>query len=521
MSQPPQAETWAALQASVSQLRLAPEHVEASVHHLSVVDKARFADLFGVIENDRLVLRAVFALERDGRYAVVEWPVEGENYPQLSDIAPAAFVEECEIYERFGARPFGDKPLNRVLMAPHAEDSFQRLGFELPADRRDALAPHFVAGEAFEFPVGPVRGVAQESLYLGLVTSGEEVIDVYLHQWHKHRGIDQRLQGLPLRGALFFAERLEGLSAVGNAWAFCRAAETITGLVPSDGTELARGVALELERLYNHAAAVAALCQSTGLSVGQAQSELALEQFLRLNAACGGHRYLFGVLAVGGLNRAIEPEPVGALLRPAVDELRRVISALLVSNSFLDRLEACGIVTPEEAGRLGLVGPVARGSGQEVDCRRHRSDGPYAGRGLSVPVRQAGDVLSRFEVMIAEIDESTRLIGEMIAAGLDGSLMEPSADAGGTAQAAESGVAGGSGEGVGPTGQALGWCESSRGESLAWLSVEDGLIRSARLRPASVRNWRAFDDACRSRNVFTDVAIIEASFWLTVAGFAR
>jgi hypothetical protein len=35
-----------------------------------------------------------------------------------------------------------------------------------------------------------------------------------------------------------------------------------------------------------------------------------------------------------------------------------------------------------------------------------------------------------------------------------------------------------------------------------------------------VRNWRAFDDAVRAQNVFTDVPIIEASFWLTVAGRA-
>ena len=49
----------------------------------------------------------------------------------------------------------------------------------------------------------------------------------------------------------------------------------------------------------------------------------------------------------------------------------------------------------------------------------------------------------------------------------------------------------------------------------------DGRITRARLRPGSARNWRGFDDACRSQNVFTDIPIIEASFWLTVAGMAR
>ncbi len=50
---------------------------------------------------------------------------------------------------------------------------------------------------------------------------------------------------------------------------------------------------------------------------------------------------------------------------------------------------------------------------------------------------------------------------------------------------------------------------------------DSGRITRARLRPASVRNWRGFDDAARSQNVFTDIPIIEASFWLTVAGTAR
>ena len=68
----------------------------------------------------------------------------------------------------------------------------------------------------------------------------------------------------------------------------------------------------------------------------------------------------------------------------------------------------------------------------------------------------------------------------------------------------------------------LGWAESPRGEALAWLSFDgDGRIARARVRPASARNWRAFDDAARAGNVFTDIPIIEASFWLTVAGAAR
>lgn len=488
---------------SVRVMRTGPTSLEEQVRTLAGTAGARLADLFGALEDGALVLRIVYALDRDGEYVVVEWQLQDQEYPPLSDIEPAAFVEECEIYEQFGVRPSGPRLLNRLVVPPHAGPDFPRLGHPPPREGRQAHAPHYVSGGAFEFPFGPVRAVGQESLYMGLVTSGEEVIDLFLLQWHKHRAIERRLQGLALEKALFIVERAEGLSAVANAWAFCQAAEAIADTTVPEAAQAARAVALELERLYNHAAAIAALCQATGLSVGQAQAEVALEQFLRLNLACFGHRYLFGVITLGGVSRGPDLQALRQLLLPAHDELRRVLAALWSTNSFMDRLEACGVLNLEQAERLALVGPVARGSGQDSDTRRDHPFGPYGGitgGKVNVAVQEKGDVLARMKVMAAEAEESRRLLVALAGAG--------------------------AGEGVaevrGPAGAALGWCESPRGESLAWLSVDGaGRIERARLRPGSFRNWRAFDDAARSGNVFTDIPIIEASFWLTVAGFAR
>ncbi len=463
---------------------------------------ARVADLYAAMEEELVTLHLVMALDAEGGYVDLTWPVSGEQYPAISEILPAAFVEECEIFEQFGVRPADNKPLNRVAIPPRAEAHFPRLGPAPGHEGRHPRAPHYVAGEAFEFPFGPVRAVAQESLYIGLVTSGEEVIDLYLMQWHKHRGLERRLQGLPPERALFFVERMEGLSAVGNGWAFCRALEGCAGVQVPPPIERVRGIALELERLYNHAAAVAALAQATGLSVGQAQAEIVLEQLLRLNSVVFGHRYLFGVLALGGVHRAPEAGALRELLGSAVDGLRREIEALQSTNSFMDRLEACGIVSPEVAQRLAVVGPVARGSGQNRDARRDHPFGPYLDERVEVATRASGDVLSRLEVVATEAAESARLIGEFCRAGL-------------RAQASSRPVH------LPRSASALGWSESSRGESLVSILVDDNELSRVRLRPASVRNWRAFDDAARSRNVFTDVPIIEASFWLTVAGFAR
>ena len=489
---------------------VAAADLEAAVRRLAAHEGARLADFFAsggnpAIDGDPVVLRLVWGLDCDRRYLVTESAIEGERYPALSDIAPAAFAEECEIFEQFGIRPAGGKPLNRVVLPPHAGPDFPRLGRPPAQEPTEVHAQHVVGGHAFEFPFGPVRQVGVESLYYGLVTSGEEVVDLYLFTWHKHRGVEWRLRGRTPREALFHVERTEGLGAVGAAWAFAAAAEAALEAAPPAPAMRARAIALELERLYNHAAATAALCQSTGLTVGQAAAEIALERLLRLNAAAFGHRYLFGVVDIGGARRGPDTAALRRGLPGAYGELRHAADALLATNSFVDRLEATGILTREAARRLGLVGPVARAAGVATDVRADHPAEPYSSRPPAVATGQSGDVLARFRVMLAEAAESVRLIGELLEAGAGpgGADLPESV----TGRSDRSG---------------LGWAESSRGEALAWVALDgSGRITRARLRPASVRNWRGFDDACRSQNVFTDIPIIEASFWLTVAGTAR
>jgi len=519
--------------------------LEAAVRRIAAHEGARLADVFAAagnpaIDGDPVVLRLVWALDSDRRYLVTESVIEGEHYPALSDIAPAAFAEECEIYEQFGIRPAGGKPLNRVALPPQAGPDFPRLGHPPAQPPAEVHAPHVVGGHAFEFPFGPVRQVGVESLYYGLVTSGEEVVDLYLFTWHKHRGVEWRLRGRTPREALFQVERTEGLGAVGAAWAFAAAAEAALELEPPDPAMRARAVALELERLYNHAAATAALCQSTGLVIGQAAAEIALERLLRVNAAAFGHRYLFGVVDIGGTRRGPDAEALRRELPGAYGELRRAADALLSTNSFLDRLEATGILTREAARRLGLVGPVARATGLTADVRADHPTGPYAEFPPDVAAADGGDVLARFRVMLAEAAESVRLIGEMLDVGagpgtVEPGTVEPGMGLPGTGRPGTGGPGtGGPTTGALGTGglpehgtrqagrSGLGWAESSRGEALAWVALDgSGRITRARLRPASVRNWRGFDDACRSQNVFTDIPIIEASFWLTVAGTSR
>ena len=103
--------TWRRLQPRVRVTRIDAGRLPGLIHELAKGARARLADLFGAIENGQLVLRAVYAFDEEGEYLVVEWLVDGKEYPQLSDVAPAAFLEECEVYEQFGVRRTGARSL--------------------------------------------------------------------------------------------------------------------------------------------------------------------------------------------------------------------------------------------------------------------------------------------------------------------------------------------------------------------------------------------------------------------------
>jgi len=73
-----------------------------------------------------------------------------------------------------------------------------------------------------------------------------------------------------------------------------------------------------------------------------------------------------------------------------------------------------GILDPETARDLGVVGLVARASGLNLDCRIQNPFPPYDRIVVNVPVLIAGDVHARVWVRVEEIRESIRIISEIL-----------------------------------------------------------------------------------------------------------
>jgi Ni,Fe-hydrogenase III large subunit/Ni,Fe-hydrogenase III component G len=484
-----------------------PEIASAIVERLG----CEFASL--VVEADAarnaFVLWYFFYALDSTRIAIRAELPEGAAAPAISDRVHAADWHEREAEELYGlnfaGHPFlGDFVLHDTVwpegVAPmrHAFDARTRVA--QPGKGADWQPRRVLQQEgAIVFPVGPIWADYNEAGLWLLETPGEQIYEAQTRLFYKYRAVEKIAEGeAPARGVLL-AEHFSGSSAFAHAWAYSKALEKIVGCDVPRRARALRAVFAELERIRYHAATIAELAGSTALAVGKSMSQEIEEQLLRLTGQVCGHRYLFGVCVPGGL--AFDPGAAAlAVLRAGVSnaaqEFARLERLLVHTSSFLDRIEEMGTLRPEIADLYGVVGPVARASGRDVDLRRSLPYGAYTDYPPEVPRETEGDGYARFRVYFAEIRASSALIQALLSALPTGPVstecpLQP--------------------------GAALGWTEAPAGGTFHWLRINDtGKIQRWRIAPPGFRNWHAFHRALEGA-AFQDFPIILASFGLSVA----
>jgi Ni,Fe-hydrogenase III large subunit len=299
---------------------------------------------------------------------------------------------------------------------------------------------------------------------------------------------------------LLLAERFSGNAAFAHGLAFCQAVEAICGIAPPPRAKALRTILAELERLRSHVATITGTCNSTALAVATSVSAILEEELLRLSCIVTGHRYFFGAVAPGGLRKDISDNACRDLRIAVTAIAQRLVhleQMLRQSSSFLDRLEEVGIVHPEVAALLGLVGPVARASGLGQDLRVLFPYAAYEQHRPDVPIEREGDGYARLRVLFREALMAASLIGEATAA-----LPTGPVSAGNMRPVA---------------GAALGAVEAPRGAAFHYVRLAgDGSLRRWRIAPPSFANWRGFQLAAESF-AFQDFPIILATFGLSNA----
>lgn len=451
-----------------------------------------------------------FLFPKSGWIAVaLRLPCDVTTVPSISAEVHAADWHEREIEDLFGLVFEGHPRLGDFVLHDqvwHEGIDPMRKSFsanqshlELQANRE--WRPLLVVQDpgAFAMPVGPVyEGGIGESMHFLLETVGEDVVRSSPRLFYNYRAVEKIAEGKAANDALLLAERFAATSAFAHSLAFCQAVENIYSTrVPLRAQHL-RVALCELERLRHHAGAIAAICESTALTVSAAQAAIIEEQLLRASSALAGSRYLFGLNVPGGLTRDFYPQPCTDLIRctnQACADLLQLEERLRYSSSFLDRLEDVGAIDADDARDLNLVGPIGRASAQDNDLRRACPYSGYERYKFEVPCESEGDGYARLRILFAECVQSAALIRQAIES-LEGGPIRTSCD-------------------TSREGASIGWVEAPRGAALHWVNINSqGLIERYRAITPSFNNWLGFHLAAENF-AFQDFPIILATFGLS------
>jgi len=352
---------------------------------------------------------------------------------------------------------------------------------------------------AFIMPIGPVFAGANESVQLLLETVGEDVIRAFPRLFYKYRGVEKIAEGRSVEDVLLLAERFSATTAFAHALAFCQAAENICSVEVPVRAVVLRIFIAELERFRHHVGVISAICESTALAVAASQTAILEEDLLRLSGTLAGHRYLFGLAALGGMAQDLDSTACRDTFHKCQGVLARLDGLeemLRFSSSFLDRLEEVGFISTAEARNHSLVGPLARASGLRRDLRKIQPYSGYQRFTFETPWEREGDGYARLRILFEESRQSVQLMEQAAAALKPGPVRAPV-----RLQA----------------GAALGWTEAPRGAAFHWLRLtKNGRVARYRINPPSFINWHGFHLSVENF-AFQDLPIILATLDLSVA----
>lgn len=455
-------------------------------------------------------LTAVMQMVGDPAWLLLSTELATKAFPSLTPKLHAASWYEREILEMHGLEPLGHPAPGRLRLHNWPADHYpmRDLPFDvgsLSQPPRSNPGPAVTGQGVFQLPLGPVRSGPQESAEFLFFSGGEDIVEVDLRLGFKYRAIERLAEGQPADRAIQLAERLAGTSAFANGLAFTRAVERAIGSSVSSVDEHTRTLLAELERVHSHFGTIGRLAEATGLLVAASQYGLLKEEALRAAGRLTGHRYLRGVLCVGGMEIELEAGPRDELKTQVAGWVERSAGLkrlLEQTTTFTDRLDTTAILLPDYAAAHHVIGPVGRASAIDRDARRDHPYCAYHTVEFAVPTQADGDAEARFQLHANELVQSLRIMLQLLDSWPAG--RERSAPPAGRA------------------GSALGWAEAPGGETLHWVELdqEGSLLRWRARTPAAV-NWHPFAHACGSGNNLTDFPVIEASFSISPAEFDR
>mgnify|MGYP001190123455 CR=1 FL=1 len=362
---------------------------------------SRLLTLFGREEKSNrmwgVLVTAVFQDQQGELIALHCLAESAKSYPSLTPKYPAAHIFERELWEQTGLLPEGHPWLKPVR-------------FEGKRQGQMADYPFFpVRGqEIHEVGVGPIHAGVIEPGHFRFMCLGEQVHHLEIQLGYQHRGVEKLLLRQKPMLLAPIVEMICGDSSVAYAWGYCAAVEALAGQSVTPASDLRRAIGLEMERIAIHLATLNGLATDIAFLQGGGTYGRLRTAIINASQRVCGNRFGRGWIRPG------KTKPLTESLR---DDLLQTLSAfardfdevnqlMLSSRSVKARFSGTGVVTPQAALELGLLGVVARASGIAIDTRVQTQSQTYQRFPIASPVEESGDCWARMKQRMREVDAS-------------------------------------------------------------------------------------------------------------------
>jgi len=272
--------------------------------------------------------------------------------------------------------------------------------------------------------VGPHHPATHGVLHVKAVLDGEQIADVEPDIGYLHRCEEQMCQQSTYRHQIMpYPDRWDYVSAgILNEWAYARAAEDLADIEVPEYAQVIRTMSAELCRIASHMLALGTFALDvfgdfTAVFQYAFRDREVVQNILE---DLTGQRLMFNYLRLGGVAWDL-PEPREEFfekIRDFLDDLpekTKEYHNLITSNEiFQVRCVNTGELPPDVAKQYGATGPVARGSGIDLDLRRDDPYGYYEELDWDVITEDGCDNYSRVLVRMREVEESAKIIEQCV-----------------------------------------------------------------------------------------------------------
>ncbi len=265
--------------------------------------------------------------------------------------------------------------------------------------------------------VGPQHPATHGVLHLVITLNGETIKKVEPHLGYIHRSIEKMCESLTYRQFIYVTSRMDYLSSHINNHACAMCVEKGLQIEVPSRAQVVRILLDELTRIASHELWWGAMAMDLGAFTPFFHAFREREAINEIMEETCGARLTMNYIVPGGLMQDIHPnfqkkvKEFISLYKLKIGEYAELVTNNII---FQNRMKGVGYLSAEDAVSYGCSGPTARGSGVSCDIRKLYPYGMYDQLQFDEVLETAGDSFARYMVRIREMNESIKIIEQLI-----------------------------------------------------------------------------------------------------------